>query len=309
MKMSGFKMEQIKQNINITGSRVLFILSLLLKDSLTKNEIIKLISSNPELNDVCPDTIRLDINTLRDAGFVIENSPVDYKYRLLWAPIKIKLQKSEISILNKIKKAAISLWDWKSILNLYKAFLKIADYIEDDELRNRLLDFRNFKLVDLKLLAELNYHCVEKNEIVIEYNSPKGEIIQIHLKCLEINFNHSTQKLHLYCKFPGYKDMSYLRIDKIIRIINVLKDKTIEEPAEDFRFYKLKKSAFNQFNLEENEEIVSENDDFITIKVKLKNKFHLMQRLALLGEDAICDEPDIKAEFLSNLLKTKEVYK
>ena len=301
-------MQKIEQNVNLTGNRVLFILSLLLKGGISKNEIMHAISLNPNLKPVSSDTIRLDMNTLRDAGFVIENSNKDYKYRLLWAPIKIKFQKSEITLLNKIKKSALDLWDWKSILNLYKVFEKISDYIEDDNLKEKFLDFRNFKYVDLKLLVELDYHCQKRNEIVIEYNSPKKGIKEIHLKCLEISLNHNTDKLHLYCKFPGYNDTSYLRLDKIIRVINVIKDKTIEDPIIEVCSYKLRKTAFKDFNLEENEKIVSENDDYITIEVKLKNKFHFIQRLAILGEDAICDEPEIKRGFLENLLKTREVY-
>lgn len=302
-------MGQTEQNINLTGNRVLFILSLLLKGDISKDEIIKEINLNPELKPVSQDTIRLDINTLRDAGFKIENSGKNYKYRITWNPVKIKLQKSEINLLNKIKKSALELWDWKSVLDLYKFFKKIGNYIEDEKSKESLLNFRNFMHVDFKLLVELDYHCQNRNEIIIDYNSPKGEIIQIHLKCLEINLNHDTQKLHLYCKFPGYEDISYLRLDKILRIIKVVKEKTISDPVINTCFYKLKKTGLKNFNLNENEKIISDDNDFLTIEVKMKNKFHLIQRLMTLGEDAVCDNKEIKEEILSNLLKTKEIYK
>ena len=74
----------------------------------SKGEICELINAKyPNLN-TSPDIIRLDINTLKSAGFDIEigHKGNHYKYVLNWNPLNIKFTKSEIDIINQTKKSS-----------------------------------------------------------------------------------------------------------------------------------------------------------------------------------------------------------
>ena len=64
-------MLKINNNLAQTGLRVLFVMQLLLRGPVSKAQIMEEISKNPNLKEVTADTVTLDINTLKSAGFEI----------------------------------------------------------------------------------------------------------------------------------------------------------------------------------------------------------------------------------------------
>ena len=67
---------ELKQKASSTGFRTLILLDLLLREPLTKGEIIERLSKNPYITNISKETLRLDINTLKAAGFEIQNTGI-----------------------------------------------------------------------------------------------------------------------------------------------------------------------------------------------------------------------------------------
>ncbi len=299
-----------KKKINRTGYRILLVLQLLMHKEASKEDIIKAVSKTLCSKKISADTVRLDINTLKSAGFCVEckEAGKNSRYRLAQNPISIKLLRSEILAINQIKDAVFELQDWKYILNLYKVFEKISKFIEAGELKNKLLDFKYFSNIDFSLLKELDYHCSKKHEITVLYNSPLG-IKPIRIRCEEIEYDPSTCKIHLWGETQNYEHLGCLRADKIIRVENVAKYTSIKEFDGIFINYKVKKKALETMNLKEGEEILSADNAAVVISAKVRNNFTFLQRLALLGENVSDVDPDIKEEMLKKLHDTRALYK
>ena len=64
---------ELKQKVSTTGLRILSVLDILLKGPASKNEISDSLVKIPWIKNITKETIGLDINTLKSAGFEIEN--------------------------------------------------------------------------------------------------------------------------------------------------------------------------------------------------------------------------------------------
>ena len=143
---------ELKQKVSTTGLRILSVLDILLKGPASKNEISDSLVKIPWIKNITKETIGLDINTLKSAGFEIENmgKAANYRYKINWSPIKFKLTKKELSVLCNLKNAVIELSEPYYIIKLYRLFEKITQFIEDDDNINELMNFQYFLNVMLK---------------------------------------------------------------------------------------------------------------------------------------------------------------
>ena len=133
----------INPKISSTGFRLFILLQLLMQGDKTKAEIFDFFKNNYSDLNMSPDILRLDINTLKTAGFEIitGEKKENYKYSLRWNPLKIHLTKSEISVINQIKNLIIQSSNLSAIIDLYKLFEKISGFINDEETKEKFLDF------------------------------------------------------------------------------------------------------------------------------------------------------------------------
>ncbi|MBE7706262.1 MAG: hypothetical protein E7Z91_03345 [Cyanobacteria bacterium SIG30] len=300
--------ENANRSINLTGYRILFILQLLTQGPISKKEITESIKNNPYLKNISTDTIRLDINTLKSVGFEIEHTDDnnEKKYILLTNPLQISLTDSEIKTLNQIKTAAIELWDWKNIIKLYKTFEKVTKFIKDKNQVEEIMNFGYFMQIDFKLLEELNKYCRLKNVITLLYNSPKNGIMPIKIKTHNIVHDKNTNKLYLIGQFENYNYLSYLRIEKIIKVERIELKGTIKEIEPVYKIYQIKKDE--NFVLEDNEKIIKEENDYLEIQAKIINDFHYIQRIVTLGDKIIKVDNETKKKIYENLIKTRNIY-
>jgi hypothetical protein len=188
----------------------------------TKAEIFDFFKNNYSDLNMSPDILRLDINTLKTAGFEIitGEKKENYKYSLRWNPLKIHLTKSEISVINQIKNLIIQSSNLSAIIDLYKLFEKISGFVNDEETKEKFLDFGYLHNIDFKLLKELNSLCERKKCIEILYNSPNSKKKHIKIRCYEITHDKDTNKIYLWGFASGYNEgkLAYFRAEKIIKI-------------------------------------------------------------------------------------------
>ncbi len=301
---------ELKQKASITGIRILVVLEILLKGPASKNEIFDILSRHPNINNITKEVIPLYINTLKSAGFIIENlgKKENYRYKINWNPIKFKLTKHQYNILCRLKDAVIELSEPIFIIKLYKLLEKITSYIEKDDLCSELMNFQYFLNIDFSLFFELCALVSRKKEVKLLYNSPHSGKKEIKMKLKEIKYNNS--KLYLTGFSSDYPDTAVLRVDNIIRVIKILK------PDENFTMVKnksiickIKPDAKNKINLLTEEKIISENKNFTKIELKIDNNFMIIQRLLNFGDDLISIEDEkIKEKYLFELRNIKKIY-
>ena len=304
---------ELKQKASSTGFRVLFLLDLLLKAPLTKTDMVNELSKNPYVSNVSKETVRLDLNTLKSAGFEIQNlgRGKDYKYKINWSPIKFGITKKELRVLSRTKDAVIKLSDPFYIIKLYKLFEKISKAVEDENAVFELLNFRYFLEVDLQILNELYALTNRKKTVLLLYNSPNSSTKEIPVKLKEIKYTGS--KLHLIGTSEKYPDNTVLRVDNIVKIIKILSKK---EEKELFQMkgvrktsYRINKECKNTMNLLLEEKIIKETFSYIETEVKSDNDFMVIQRLLSFGEDLISiKNKDIKEKYLNMLQNMYEIY-
>ena len=302
---------ELKQKVSTTGLRILSVLDILLKGPASKNEISDRLLKIPWIKNITKETIGLDINTLKSAGFEIENmgKAANYRYKINWSPIKFKLTKKELSVLCNLKNAVIELSEPYYIIKLYRLFEKITQFIEDDDNINELMNFQYFLNVDFTLLNELYTLIKRKKEVKLLYNSPDFGHKEILIKLKEIKYNNS--KLYLTGYSPNYPNVAVLRVDNIIQVLKILKpkEKTIK-PKMNTVVYKIKADAKNKTNLMDEEKVISQNNNFIKIELKSDNDFMIIQRLLNFGSDLVyIKNKDIEEKYISKLSAIKEIYK
>ncbi len=300
---------ELKQKVSITGLRTLNILDILLKSPASKKEILDILINNPYLKNITQETIALDINTLKSAGFEIENlgKKENYRYKINWNPIKFKLTKSELNVLRNMKNAVIELLEPVFIIKLYKLFEKITKYIEN-EAEDELMNFQYFLNIDFELFLELYALTKRKKDVKILYDSPHTGKKEIQIKLKEIKYNNSKLYLTGFCS--DYPNITVLRVDNIIRVIKILKpNENINKAKIKTVCCKIKPAAKEKMNLLNEEKIILENKNFIKIELKFDNDFMIIQRLLSYGEDLISiKNKDIKEKYLLKLAKIEKIY-
>lgn len=303
----------LKTNNNIaqTGLRILFVLQLLIKGSVSKSQILEQIAKNPNLKNVTPDTITLDINTLKAVGFDIKSGDKsnNYCYELKLNPIKIKLTNSEIKALSIAKKAMFYFMDFRYIISIYKTFEKISKLIDSKEHVEELLNFGNFLKTDFNLLRELDVHCKHKNEIVILYNSPSRPPREMTLKCLELKYSKKNDKLYLWCSCDEYKGVVYLRADKIEKIIKITKMNSEPNVNQKSCVYSILRTKDSPLELEDYEKVIKITPDYVQIRAEYLNEFNFVQRLLSFGENLIYVEDKKILTKIKNIISdVREMY-
>ena len=300
---------ELKQKASSTGFRVLFLLDLLLRAPIKKDDIIEELSKNPYVSNVSNETVRLDLNTLKSAGFEIENlgKEKDYKYRINWSPIKFSITKKELRVLTQTKDAVLKLSNPDFIIKLYRLFEKVSKVIDDENAVFELLNFRYF--LDFQILKELNVLIKRKKEVVLLYNSPNSGLKEIQIKLKSFKYNGS--KLHLTGTSSNYPDNTVLRADNIVKIVKILgKKETSIKTAHKKTVFKINPKCLKNMSLLEEEKILKETKHYIEIELKSDNDFMIVQRLLSFGDDLISiKNKDIKEKYLEALKNIFEPYK
>ncbi len=303
-------MLKINNNIAQTGLRILFLIQLLIKGPISKAGILEEISKNASLRIVSPDTITLDINTLKSVGFdiVTGNKSNNYCYELKLSPIKIKLTKKEIKALVIARKAMFHFMDFRYIISIYETFKKISKLIESDEQAQTLLNFGNILKTNFKILKELDVHARHNNEIIIFYSSPSGKKREMQIRCVKLEYSKKNDKLYLWGVCEEYGNV-YLRTDHIKKIIKIVKINAQTEFKPNKCIYTIFSTNDSEFSLSDREKIIKITPEYIQIRKEYLNEFYLKQKLLSYGENLIgVDNPQIKKQLIEIIQEVEEMY-
>lgn len=298
--------------INSTGLRLFLILQFLMQKKYSKSELCKLINIKyPNLN-INPDIVRLDINTLKSAGFDIEigHKGNDYKYALNWNPLKIKFTKSEIDIINQTKKSIMDLCDWRLIIDLFEIFKKIAKYIENENLMEEFLNFGYFQDVNFDILNKLKLCCDRQYKVKIVYSGTCGDRI-IEANSYKITHKKDNNKLYFWCFTDIFEnqDLIYLRLDKIKEIVKVTKPKTKKIYEPKICKYVLNKKLLPYYLPDEVETIIDSNEEYIVIETEILTEFYFIQKILNFGSACVwVEDKELREKIIEKLKNIRKIY-
>ena len=302
-----------QHKINSTGLRLFLILQFLMQKNYSKSEICELIKERyPNLN-ISPDIARLDVNTLKSAGFDIEigHKGNNYKYVLNWNPLRIKLSKSEIEIINQTKKSMMDLCDWHLIIDLFEIFKKIAKYIDDENIMEEFLNFGYFQDVNFDILNKLKTSCDRGHKVKIIYSGTQGDRI-IEAYSYKITHQKDNNKLYFWCFTDIFEnqDLIYLRIDKIKEIIEISKPKTKKMYEPKLCKYVLNKKLLPYFLPDEVEKIIDLTEEYIVVESEILTEFYFIQKILSYGSACIwVEDKELREKIIEKLKDVRKIYK
>lgn len=290
--------------ISLTGYRTLFVLRLLLEKSRTIDELIEILSQNElACKSVSKDTIRLTINTLKNAGCNIKRPcrTNGYKYEILSHPFTLDISKEELFSFIKLREEVSKELTLEEVFKLNDLYKKIFSLTENQEIITEIFDTELLYDVDKNILKTLMSKKIRGKQILIKYNSAENGCEELNIVPQKIVYENG--KLYLNCFNYKYGCVSVLSVDKILEITSIsVQDTQIEEP-----YYKVVYQVFGSSALDfapkDYEEIISKDEAFITIKAIVKNEFFFIQRLLLLGADFKIITPTFFKEKLRNKVR------
>lgn len=295
--------------MSYTGFKSLLIFSSLLEGAKSYKDLQTIIKNNEYLHeDVSIDAIRIYINSLKAAGCVIQKTKEGRisKYLITEHPLNLKFSDKQIKDIIKAYKAISNTLEVRELVLIQKFCAKIANYVENTTLKEKLQNISPTKNIDPKLIEDLIYYANSKSEITVYYNSSisgrKNMTIQID-KIYVLN-----GKLYIAGYNSEHKNYSSFLVSKIINIVSVNLRKT-DVASEELRVvYEYKKDDV-EFELSACEKILEEHDDKYIVEITSKNKFDIMQRILYHAANCKVLQPqDFKEYIVSNLKKMKEGY-
>ena len=127
--------------VSLTGVRAIVLLGLLIVAPRSFDELKEiLISLNIMEESHSLDILRVDMNTLKAIGCEISrvSAKTDHKFILRKHPFTIDIASEEVKLLNKVYKQIKNNVNIKTLLAYDEMFRKIALYVKDDYVKDRV---------------------------------------------------------------------------------------------------------------------------------------------------------------------------
>ena len=254
--------------MSFSAFKGLLIFTLLIEKPYSYAEIQKCFEENEYLHEsVSKDTIRNYMNSLKAIGCEIKRIKDGKfsKYYISQHPFELKINEKQVESVLKIYKAISGFIDISDFMALQSFFDKISSLITNEKLKNQLQNLSPISNISPKLIEELKYHTDNNNEITVFYNS--GNSGWKNITILANDMYISNQKLYIAGINSEYNNYSSFLVSKIKKIISVnLGEKVLIMPKIKVQ-YELKKSDNTEFELLDNEKIISENENKKIIEI------------------------------------------
>ena len=291
--------------ISLTGMRAIVMLGLLIIKPRSLDEIRQAFIDLEIMEESHSDDIlRIDLNTLKAMGCEISRAApkTSHKYVLLKHPFEFKINEDEIDVLKRLYKKVRANSDINLLIEYHELFEKISTFVFDVETKEALLGISILKYFDSPFLKDLKFDCDQKRNLTIVYKKPTSKEEDVK-EIIAQELVYKNDKLYLHA-FDIQKCKSIvLNVKRIKKILERgLATKCVELETTKILFH-LRESGI-EF-LEDNEKIVTTEDDGYLVQGSYYNDFIAMQRILSFGADCTVVEP---VEFRNNIIeKIKEM--
>ena len=305
------KNNRITYNLmSFTAFKTLLIFSLLLEAPRSYEDIIEYFKKHDYINEtISIDTARVYINSLRMAGCVIEKTKraEGSKFVLVSHPFELKVKPEQIKVFTKIYKTIIKNISIEELIMLEKFLRKLAAYIQNEDFQSALKKVSPLADYDTTLLENLLVCCKKKNQIVLEYNSPRSGIKTTELVCEKMDFDNN--RLYLYGTSIDYNQETYLQARRIRKIREIKLHKSENLDIKEIKVLFEVNANMQEIQLKDNEKLISINNGKPLIEARSSNKFMLKQRVLSFGSCCKVIEPaDFKNDIITTLKDMRAEY-
>ena len=291
--------------ISLTGYRILLILSSLIQEGRTLKELIEILSDNKYTNkSVSKDTVRVAINTLKNAGCVISRPTKanDYKYELISHPFVLSMSEKELNVFLSLRNKMLDELDWKDVFELNALYEKIMLLTFNEKQILLTKETAPFAEIDKSILKDISNSQIIGKKVRIVYDSP--EFGEEEIDVVPEKLTYENAHMYLWCYSFKYNRNSLLSIERIKKILSY----NIFEHAEQTKIlydvvYSVTGESFNTFEKKEFEEIIEKSKSELKVLAHVENEFYFIQRLLLFGADFKIISPDFFREKLINKIK------
>lgn len=284
--MNNLKIKTATSKISLTAYRAIKLLEMLMDKPCCAEYIIENFRQDPITeSSASKDTLRITLNSLKAVGCRIKRPSIktNYCYVLEKHPFKFAITKEQLNLLNKIRKNVLNHRDWKTVIKLNSLFDKIADLIEDGELKDYLRYKKPFSKIKPEIIYAIEKGEILKKETIINYASTSKKINKINIYPDKIFCD--AGKLYVWAWYFKRNAYSYFNAEKILSIIDIKKT-DFEIPFENYNaVYELYGDSIKDFCCESEEKILCKSEDKLVIEYNVVNEFKFFQRLLAFGND------------------------
>lgn len=296
--------------MSFTGFKALVLFSLLSQKPYSYNEICEYFLNHPYLKEkISLDTLRVYLTSMKRVGCIVKRERINgiSKYYISSNPFKLEISNEQINSLIKIYKIAIKKISIEELYSIEHFMNKLSKTIKNPEILNNYYKISLLKGINLELLKTLNNCANKKEQIVIEYNSPRSGHKDINISTDEIIIKNN--KVYLYGVSEEYNQMTGFLINRIIKIkeIKMFKDKNLilKPMTVGIEYY----GEISELNITENIKIINTDDKKSVIEITYPNEFYIRQYILELKDKAKIIYPiSYKQQFIGYLQKMKAVY-
>ena len=296
--------------MSFTGFKSIYIFSLLLEGPKSYKQLQEAVQEHEYLHEsISIDAIRIYINSLKKIGCKVK-SITDKRIKYYYIdshPFELKINsqqaKSILSIYKAISKS-IELSDFMAIQHFFDNF---AQYITDEDLKNKIFASSPINNIDTELMKELIKYTKNKSEITVFYNSANTGKKNITILADKLYITNG--KLYLGGFNSEHENYSGFLVSRIIKIVSVnLNSPTLKIPVYEV-IYELYKTDNTTFEPIDCETIMEETPQKLTICITSKNKFDITQRILYhAGKCKVISPKEYQDEIIDCLKKMKEGY-
>lgn len=297
--------------INLTGVRLIVLFSFLLDAPRSAEEIYQYLrESDYPKEGISIDTVRNDMNSLRQAGCVISRADKSngFKYKLISHPFELNIDLDLAEALAKLYYKGIESYTVKQLAFLDNLFIKLAKYTKEESVAEFLLGISIIKNIDKTLLKDLYNAYKNEKTVSFIYSAPNSGKQQI--KFLIEDFEIRSKKLYVNGYSITHNAKAFFLVSKIKTPITVhLQKEVIKNLTQTVR-YELRNNEVFKYCQIEKEKVIEKNKERIVIELTSDNEFKIIQRLLSYGANCKIISPNsIKEKMIETLKKMEQAYK
>lgn len=294
--------------MSFTAFKSILIFAALLDGPKTYEEIRDIFLVHKHLHEkISIDTLRVYINSLERMGCKIVKSKKSEgsKYQLLKHPFELQLNDKQVNSIIKIFKIILKTITVEELYSLTKFFQKISQGIENNELKENLINLSPLNKIDNKVLEVLIEACNKKDEITFMYNSINSNSKkQIRLLSEELFIKNNNIYLQ------GESQNVDNKVQFLVSRIDDIPVTCIERTIQPKDYITIGCEIYNNdIKLNKNEKLISQNENTRIIEITSDNIFRAKQRILELCPDCKVLYPEaVKKDIYSTLKKMREEY-
>lgn len=299
--------------INLTGVRLLVLFALLVESPKSAEEINAYFQENNYPKDLFSvDTLRNDLNALRNAGCTISRADKSshYRYNLSSHPFELNIDKSMALSFSKIYHKYLKILPVQYLISIDNLLNILSDYTTDKESAEILKGISIIKNIDKDIIETLTIAIKHKNTVLFKYKAPYIGVVDYEF--IPDKFEIRSKKLYINGYLKNYNRSSFLPISRITsKVTERLKLNETKPINKEIytTIYELRNTAKLNFTENEEERILETNIDKIIVEYKTDSFFKITQKVLSYGPNCTVLGPEgARIMIINTLQQMRKIY-